>query len=1044
MPGTFTYDEATNTIEVTDGTSGAPATFNDMYTADQAGTATDLLPAEAGTSGPGNSLTYAIRPTHDKAIIIKCIVAAKTAEADFIFITGTDWRGAAQTESLDVTAGNGTYTTTKYWATATDFDCSDNAAGGGVQWADGTIQVTQDIWGVVWEYQADRDYRIDCDRINFGDSATATYFQSKNEQVCFADNTWFLTRAAATLEMGDLAGDWGISGSYWSFNTTTNRTIATTGTTFLMYDSTIHNRGTERFGIFDCTFDGRNSTFSWESPAGNRFVNLFGAGNQAFSLKRMYFNTLDNLRVSNSPDTFENIHVHNTDHSLSFITTPSTADNTLLTTAASAEIRNFSAITATVKDPISNIVTVQNDNANSITVEQYTCNIHIADEDGVDLQTVTVQCQTFGNVVSNDAGSTFYKCIVDHTAGVFATDVAANKWELTTAAFAALAGCTGAAQNGAWVTGIDYVATASEFSVATDSGGDIAEQTIDYKKWIGTSEALLTYSPHTFTLTYGGDTHVINDFTVSSPVVWHLEFPPQATLLSAIVAKLPTNFIMGSSDQADHDSGMAVNVTQISGDSVAADNLESQYDTTGLAGDTFPATQAQIGNIANTAAAANRTPSSYTLTSGNQSSGTVSDTEELDGVNHEHTDNGGVMDLYYEFIIGSGTPDNVIVTGYLNGKNDDLEVYGYDWVSAGWKQIGVLAGKAQSTNEVNSYTVFVNMVGTGADEGKVRVRFTDGAFTLTTATLAIDQIFVSFGLGVEGYDNGAIWINTNVTNTNTVVGIDGTARNPVSTMVAANTLAASTNLDHFEIAPNSSITFAASQENQTFNGEIWTLALGGRSISGTHIIGADVSGICTGATQPRFFHCHFTAATTVPPCDIESSFLASTITAGSAGNFFFEKCQSAVAGTNTPVFDFGSGLNASNLNFRAYSGGIHIQNMGAGSGSYNMSLEGFGQLIINANCSATSTIAIRGHFTITNNASGITLSNEAMFDHNTSIDTIFDKLPDNFIMGSSDGTDKDDEIDAIKASLGQVHTTEDESPGGGGGATTTSGIAEGC
>lgn len=55
------------------------------------------------------------------------------------------------------------------------------------------------------------------------------------------------------------------------------------------------------------------------------------------------------------------------------------------------------------------------------------------------------------------------------------------------------------------------------------------------------------------------------------------------------------------------------------------------------------------------------------------------------------------------------------------------------------------------------------------------------------------------------------------------------------------------------------------------------------------------------------------------------------------------------------------------------------------------------------------------------------------------------KLPDNFIMGSSDQEDHDDEIDAIVANLGQVHTTEDESPSGGGGAPdTTSGIAEGC
>lgn len=61
------------------------------------------------------------------------------------------------------------------------------------------------------------------------------------------------------------------------------------------------------------------------------------------------------------------------------------------------------------------------------------------------------------------------------------------------------------------------------------------------------------------------------------------------------------------------------------------------------------------------------------------------------------------------------------------------------------------------------------------------------------------------------------------------------------------------------------------------------------------------------------------------------------------------------------------------------------------------------------------------------------------------LQAILDKLPDDFIMGSSVTDSMDDEINAIVANLGQVHTTEDESPGGGGGAPdTTSGIAKGC
>lgn len=425
---------------------------------------------------------------------------------------------------------------------------------------------------------------------------------------------------------------------------------------------------------------------------------------------------------------------------------------------------------------------------------------------------------------------------------------------------------------------------------------------------------------------------------------------------------------------------VSANIVSLSGDTAAADNLESQYDTTGLVGNNFPATQAQIASITNIGSAVSIAPSSYNLTTGTQSGGTYTDTAALDGAHHEHTGS-TAMDLYYQFVIGSGVPASVLFTGYLNGNNDDLEVHGYDWVTPAWVQIGTLEGKVASSNEVDSYELTVNMVGSAENEGLVRVRFTDGAFTLSSATLAVDQLLLSFSRGVEGYDNGSIWIDTTLSNTNTVVGIDGTARNPVSTMAAANTLSASTNLNRFEVAPGSDITFGASQDDQIFNGHDWILALGNRSVSGSYITGAKISGTCTGANPPTFTDCTINA-TTMPPCEMRRCGLANTITAGSAGNFHFNACFSEVAGTGTPVFDFGSGLNASNANFRHYSGGIDIRYMGEGSGTYTMSLEGDGQLIVNANCSATSTIAIRGNFPVTGDSTAIaaiTFSEESRY-----------------------------------------------------------------
>jgi hypothetical protein len=426
-----------------------------------------------------------------------------------------------------------------------------------------------------------------------------------------------------------------------------------------------------------------------------------------------------------------------------------------------------------------------------------------------------------------------------------------------------------------------------------------------------------------------------------------------------------------------------VNVDEISDDAVAPDNLEATYDGTGYTDDDAPAKQSQLAALAITGAAINVAAESYVLTTGTQSSGTVASTVALDGTNHEHTDSAQEMDLYYQFDVGGdGVPTSITITGYLNGANDNLEVYAYNWGGTSWDQIGTLSGKATSTNEVNTFTLFTSHVGTGANLGKVRIRFTDGAFTLTTATLAVDQIFVSYAVVRRsvGYADGAIWIDTNASNTNTESYVDGTADNPVSTWAAALTLSGNLNIIRFRIKNRSSITLTGNSDNYTLIGDNWTLALGGQSIAQAHFHGADVSGTGTGATEPSFTDCHIDNVT-LPPSHLSFCGLEATFTIGTAGTFFFDRCHSGVAGTSNPILNFGGALNASDINIRGYSGGIEIQNMGAGSGSYNMSLEGHGQLIINANCSATSTVAIRGHFTITDNAGGaVTLSEDARYD----------------------------------------------------------------
>ena len=63
MAITFAYTESTNTVVVTEGTSGTPATFADFVTADRAGTGTDLLLAIAGAALAAPAAIGAPRPT---------------------------------------------------------------------------------------------------------------------------------------------------------------------------------------------------------------------------------------------------------------------------------------------------------------------------------------------------------------------------------------------------------------------------------------------------------------------------------------------------------------------------------------------------------------------------------------------------------------------------------------------------------------------------------------------------------------------------------------------------------------------------------------------------------------------------------------------------------------------------------------------------------------------------------------------------------------------------------------------------------------------
>jgi len=432
----------------------------------------------------------------------------------------------------------------------------------------------------------------------------------------------------------------------------------------------------------------------------------------------------------------------------------------------------------------------------------------------------------------------------------------------------------------------------------------------------------------------------------------------------------------------DLDSAVAsADVVSISGDTTAADNLELQYDTTGITGDTFPSTQAQVGGISVGSSSISIQAESYVLTTGVQSSGTFADTATVDDVHHEHTDTAGVIDLYYQFdVTGNGTASSAQIDLRINGANDSITVYAFDWDGATWDQIDFLAGTNGSIDSVLSPDLLIRHTGTGANLGKVRIRFEETG--LTTATLLIDRIITSYAVVSQsvGYADGAIWVDTGNGTAGTVPFVNGVADNAVLTWADALTLSGLVGLTRFRFVNGSAIALTGVSDNYALVGDNWSLALGGQDINGIFVQGANsVTGVgANGGTLPRFQSC-LMGDVTLPPVELLACCLSGDFIASAVGDYHFIRCHSLVAGSATPSFDFGAANANQNVNFRGYAGGIEFKNMGQ-LGTDTVSLEGHGQYVLNANCTG-GTMRVSGHFDKTDNSGGaVVLTETARYD----------------------------------------------------------------
>lgn len=319
------------------------------------------------------------------------------------------------------------------------------------------------------------------------------------------------------------------------------------------------------------------------------------------------------------------------------------------------------------------------------------------------------------------------------------------------------------------------------------------------------------------------------------------------------------------------------------------------------------------------------TAESFTAAGAEPETNTYTSTVEEDGTYHIVEDDATSTDVYYQFDIGGGgVPQSATWTGYAQSNGDTYTVHFYNWGGAAWEQVASIDASNGTTPSTETWTTTTAHVGTGANLGKVRLRFLSSDGT----AIATDRVLVSYTVSNQsiGYEGGAVWFDDSLSNTNTESFVDGTADNPVSTLAAARTIADNLNLKIIHCLPGTTATLTAvSWDSFELKGRAFSVALASRSIDGITIYNAVVTGIGEATTtQPTFIDCSIGAAT-IPPSQIKRcgiGYASGTFTAAvGSGQYVLTNCYSEVPGSSSPVFDFSPVTGATGVNNRGWSGG---------------------------------------------------------------------------------------------------------------------------
>lgn len=312
----------------------------------------------------------------------------------------------------------------------------------------------------------------------------------------------------------------------------------------------------------------------------------------------------------------------------------------------------------------------------------------------------------------------------------------------------------------------------------------------------------------------------------------------------------------------------------------------------------------------------------------------------------------------------------------------------------------------------------------------------------------------------QGYESGAVWIDTANGTAGTTDYENGTVELPVLTLADALTIASSLNLKNFVATRDSTIAPAADFNDFSIYGTGYTFTLGGHDYAGTHIFHASpVTGTATSSNNTDHFDVldSIIGDITVDDAHLTRCGLTGTITlsgvgSGTPGELKMINCFSLVAGASTPILDFGTGTENHNVSIANYQNGIEIRNFNVTTtgGTDLFSMSGTGQIVIASSCDG-GTINLRGQWKVTDNSGGaVTITQDdvatelsaILVDTGTTLQAELDAIQAAVITNAA-GTDIAADIIAVKAETAAILLDTAEIGTAGAGLTDLGGMSTG-